>query len=92
MNLDTVAQDPQRPDSKDSLHIHSSADNPQTLRDSVEIAMRNYFAHLEGQDVANVYQMVMSEVEAPMLRDALQPTRPKPAGYSASTGVRCAKS
>ncbi|MEX0623131.1 DNA-binding transcriptional regulator Fis [Saccharospirillum sp.] len=75
MNLDPVAQDPQRPDLKDSLHIHSSADNPQTLRDSVEIAMRNYFAHLEGQDVANVYQMVMSEVEAPMLEAVMRFSR-----------------
>ncbi|MDD7805690.1 MAG: DNA-binding transcriptional regulator Fis [Endozoicomonas sp. (ex Botrylloides leachii)] len=40
---------------------------PHTLRDSVERAMNNYFSHLDGQDVTNVYEMVMSEVEAPML-------------------------
>lgn len=39
----------------------------QTLRDSVEKAMINYFAHLDGQDVTDIYQMVLSEVEAPML-------------------------
>ncbi|WP_348650930.1 DNA-binding transcriptional regulator Fis [Parendozoicomonas sp. Alg238-R29] len=39
----------------------------QTLRDSVEKAMNNYFTHLEGHDATNVYNMVLSEVEAPLL-------------------------
>ncbi len=43
----------------------------QTLRDSVEKAMHNYFAHLDGQDVTNVYQMVLSEVEAPLLETVM---------------------
>ncbi len=43
----------------------------QTLRDSVEKSMNNYFAHLDGQDVTNVYQMVLSEVEAPLLETVM---------------------
>lgn len=43
----------------------------QTLRDSVEKAMNNYFTHLDGQDVTNVYQMVLSEVEAPLLETVM---------------------
>ncbi|CAM3538577.1 DNA-binding transcriptional regulator Fis [Parendozoicomonas haliclonae] len=43
----------------------------QTLRDSVEKAMTNYFAHLDGQDVTNVYNMVLSEVEAPLLESVM---------------------
>lgn len=43
----------------------------QTLRDSVEKAMNNYFAHLDGQDVTNVYDMVLSEIEAPMLETVM---------------------
>ncbi|WP_424220788.1 DNA-binding transcriptional regulator Fis [Aestuariirhabdus litorea] len=39
----------------------------ETLRDCVESALSNYFAHLEGQSVTDVYQMVLSEVEAPLL-------------------------
>ncbi|MBU2710918.1 DNA-binding transcriptional regulator Fis [Zooshikella harenae] len=39
----------------------------QTLRDSVEKSLANYFSHLDGQDVTDVYQMVLSEVEAPLL-------------------------
>ena len=44
---------------------------PQTLRDSVEQAMNNYFKHLDGQDVTNVYDMVLSEIEAPMLETVM---------------------
>lgn len=43
----------------------------QTLRDSVERSMNNYFAHLDGQDVTDVYQMVLSEVEAPLLETVM---------------------
>lgn len=47
----------------------------QTLRDSVAIAMQNYFAHLDGQDASDVYQMVLSEVEAPLLEAVMTYTR-----------------
>ena len=47
----------------------------QTLRDSVSIALSNYFAHLEGQDVTDVYEMVLSEVEAPLLEEVMKYTR-----------------
>ena len=38
-----------------------------SLRENVEAAMTNYFKHLDGQSVSDVYQMVLSEVEAPLL-------------------------
>ncbi|MFT5691148.1 MAG: Fis family transcriptional regulator [Oceanicoccus sp.] len=47
----------------------------QTLRDSVSIALKNYFAHLEGQAVTDVYEMVLSEVEAPLLEEVMKYTR-----------------
>lgn len=47
----------------------------QTLRDSVSIALSNYFSHLEGQDVTDVYEMVLSEVEAPLLEEVMKYTR-----------------
>ncbi len=46
-----------------------------TLRDSVEVAMNNYFSHLDGQQVTDVYQMVLSEVEAPLLETVMKYTR-----------------
>ena len=39
----------------------------QTLRSSVEPALENYFAQLDGQPVTNLYELVLSEVEAPLL-------------------------
>ena len=39
----------------------------QSLRDYVEQAVTNYFQNLEGQEVTEVYDMVLSEVEAPLL-------------------------
>ncbi len=47
----------------------------QSLRGCVEQAMENYFKHLDGQDVSDVYEMVMAEVEAPMLEIVLKYTR-----------------
>ncbi len=47
----------------------------QSLRDSVEIAMTNYFSHLDGHQVTDVYDMVLSEVEAPLLEVVMRYTR-----------------
>lgn len=49
----------------------SHSPETQTLRDSVEKSMNNYFSHLDGQDVTDVYQMVLSEVEAPLLETVM---------------------
>lgn len=59
-------------ETNETLQVQAAAENPQTLRDSVEIAMRNYFAHLDGQEVTNVHQMVLTEVEAPMLEAVMR--------------------
>jgi len=47
----------------------------QSLRDSVEQAMENYFRNLEGSNTADVYELVMAEVEAPMLEVIMKHTR-----------------
>lgn len=47
----------------------------QSLRDSVEQAMENYFRNLEGQNTTDVYELVMAEVEAPMLEVIMKHTR-----------------
>lgn len=46
-----------------------------SLRESVETAVGNYFQHLEGQDVTDVYDMVMAEVETPLLEVVMKYTR-----------------
>lgn len=47
----------------------------QSLRESVAVAMANYFHHLDGQEATNVYELVLSEVEAPMLEAVMKYTR-----------------
>uniref|UniRef100_UPI0031391664 DNA-binding transcriptional regulator Fis n=1 Tax=Marinimicrobium sp. C2-29 TaxID=3139825 RepID=UPI0031391664 len=46
-----------------------------SLRGCVEQAMENYFQNLDGQPVSDVYNMVMAEVEAPLLEIVLKYTR-----------------
>ncbi len=52
-----------------------NAPQVQSLRDCVEKAVNNYFQHLDGQDVSDVYEMVLAEVEAPMLEVVMKYTR-----------------
>ncbi len=56
-------------------HLTSQVTHSQTLRDHVDSALRNYFSNLNGEPVTDVYQMVLSEVEAPLLEVVLQYTR-----------------
>ena len=37
--------------------------------------MRNYFAHLDGERATEVYDMVLAEVETPLLEVVLEYTR-----------------
>lgn len=47
----------------------------QSLRACVETTMENYFRHLDGQPVTDVYDMLLAEVEAPMLEVVMKYTR-----------------
>ena len=76
MNFDTTLPDgnPTVSDSSQSTLPPSGINDTRdqkTLRDSVEDALHNYFQHLEGQDVTDVYNMVLSEVEAPLLESVM---------------------
>lgn len=56
--------------------LDSSADTQAvSIRESVEVAMRNYFSQLEGEQVTNVYQMVLQEMEAPLLEAVMRHVR-----------------
>jgi len=47
----------------------------QPLRESVERALENYFSHLDGQPVNDLYDMVLSEIEIPLLETVMGNTR-----------------
>ncbi|WP_427977877.1 DNA-binding transcriptional regulator Fis [Agarivorans sp.] len=57
------------------------------LRDSVEQALRNYFAQLNGGDVSELYELVLSEVEAPLLDVVMQYTRGNQTRASIMLGI-----
>ncbi len=75
--------------SSETIAVDSSWNNPdvpavstineqvqeQALRSSVEATMENYFRHLDGQSVTDVYDMVLQEVEAPLLEIVMKNTR-----------------
>jgi len=49
--------------------------NQTTMRDHVDRALANYFAHLDGHPVSDVYELVLSEVEPPLLEHVMRFTR-----------------
>ncbi len=55
----------------DNVNLKQHLKEGQTLRGSVEKALHNYFAHLEGAAVTDVYNLVLSEVEAPLLESVM---------------------
>ena len=49
--------------------------DPRALRDSVEYAVSNYLRQIDGQKVTDFYDMVLQEVEAPLLEVVMKHTR-----------------
>ncbi|MEQ8803432.1 DNA-binding transcriptional regulator Fis [Haliea sp.] len=45
------------------------------LHDAVTRAVRNYLDELDGQDTTGFYELVLSQVEAPLLREVMRHTR-----------------
>ena len=58
-----------------SQTTHGTVEQTATLRDSVAKALNNYFSQLDGQTVTNVYELVLSEVEAPLMEAVLDYTK-----------------
>ena len=60
----------------DDFHLSETSDSAepsrQTLRSSVEEALESYFAQLDGQMVTDLYELFLTEVEAPLLECVLR--------------------
>ncbi len=52
-----------------------NATQASTLRDCVDQSLSNYLAQLDGAPVSDVYQLVLTEVEAPLLEQVMKYTR-----------------
>ncbi|MEH6650044.1 MAG: DNA-binding transcriptional regulator Fis [Motiliproteus sp.] len=67
------------PDTDTPLHLAESAANEPSqskrLRQSVAEAVDNYFKQLDGQPACNVYELVLNEIEAPLLEAVMLHTR-----------------
>jgi len=57
-----------------ALKAHNSNDKA-VLRDCVRSVLTNYFNDLEGHSVDDLYQLVLAEVEAPLLQSVLDHTK-----------------
>jgi len=46
-----------------------------TLRQSVHSSLDDFFVHLDGQPITNLYEMVLSEIEEPLLNVVMKHAR-----------------
>lgn len=58
-----------------------------SLRESVELAMAQYFEHLDGQEAVDVYTMVLSQIEPPLLEQVMRYTRNNQSRASTMLGL-----
>lgn len=72
-DAEPALHDPQAPTDLNSQRQPTldEAAGQRPLREAVDLAMRRYFAHLDGSDVTGLHAMVMAEVEAPLLAAVL---------------------
>lgn len=47
----------------------------QPLHDSVRQSLENYISHLKGQLPSNVYELILAEVEAPLMEAVMEFTK-----------------
>ena len=57
------------------------------LRACVKEAVENYFRHLDGHDASELFDLVMAEVEAPLLESVLAHTRGNQSRAAAILGI-----
>ncbi len=65
----------------------STLPNAQNIRDCVAIALEKYFSHLDGQEVFDVYEMVLAEIEAPLFEAVMKYTRKNQTKASVMLGL-----
>ena len=70
-----------------AMNENVTTSEQQTLRESVEIVMAQYFDQLEGQKVIDLYDLVISEVEAPLLEAVMAYTRGNQTKASIAMGL-----
>ncbi len=78
MNLESIAVDNTNQHSVSENNENHSFNSPEqsfTLRESVELAMKNYFSQLDNEQPVDIYDLVLAEVEAPLMEAVMTYTR-----------------
>jgi Fis family transcriptional regulator len=57
-----------------ALGVESNSNRRAPLRKCVQEALTDYFQHMDGHNVSDLYQMVISEVEPPLLEMVMRET------------------
>ncbi|ALZ75982.1 MAG: DNA-binding transcriptional regulator Fis [Rheinheimera sp.] len=57
-----------------NAHVQTQ-EKPQPLSNAVQKAVANYLQQLNGQDVNDLYELVLSELERPLLEEVMKYTR-----------------
>lgn len=52
----------------------SAEQSHEPLSHCVEVALQDYFTHLDGHQAANLYDLLLAEVEAPLFKATLEHT------------------
>lgn len=85
MNLDaTMVQEKDIEGAHFSVRSHKRS---QLLRSSVSEALDSYFAQMDGHSVSDLYRMVLSEVEQPLLEAVLRQTNGNQSRASEMLGI-----
>jgi Fis family transcriptional regulator len=67
--------EPLTPLAGESAAANDETTTNSSLRDAVTTAVRGYLDKLDGQISTDVYQMVLNEIEAPLLEEIMAYTR-----------------
>ncbi len=52
--------------------VRASSEQPLLLSEHVRLAVKDYLARLDGDEVINLYNMVLNEVERPLIQTVLE--------------------
>jgi Fis family transcriptional regulator len=52
-----------------------SENNGQSLAEHIKLVLQNYFRDLDGHEPAHLYQLVLQEIERPLLESVMEYTR-----------------
>jgi Fis family transcriptional regulator len=59
----------------------------QNLRECMAVTIKNYLQELDGETTTDIYQMVLAEIEAPLLAEIMAYTRNNQTRASAMLGL-----